>query len=172
MPAHRPHLLSSHLLRRIVVILVVTPVAAWLGADRVWGEEVDFDRDIRPIISENCAFCHGPDEQTREAGLRLDTAEGAWSVLEKGASDDSELMRRVASEDPDEVMPPPGSNRQLTTNQVELLRRWIDRGAPWQQHWSFRPLIAPQIPIVPANPDAPIRNPIDAFVQNVLTSAG
>ena len=172
MPAPTPHLLPSQLSQRIVVILVIATIATLLASGSGWAEEVDFVRDIRPIISENCAFCHGPDEQTREAGLRLDTAEGAWSVIEKGMSSESELMRRIDSEDPDEVMPPPDSNRELNANQMELLRQWIDQGATWEQHWSFRPLVAPQIPVVPANPDAPIRNPIDAFVQNVLSSRG
>ena len=172
MPAQSPHPLSFQFRQRIVVFLVLGSVAALLASERSWAEGVDFVRDIRPIISENCVFCHGPDEQTREAGLRLDNAEGAWSVLEKGMSSESELMRRVTSEDPDEVMPPPDSNRRLGASQIERLRQWIDQGAAWEQHWSFRPLVAPEIPIVPADSDAPIRNPIDAFVQNLLSLRG
>lgn len=131
-------------------------------------EEIDFVRDIRPIISENCAFCHGPDEATREADLRLDTSEGAWSVMEKGNSDQSELLRRIITEDVDELMPPPDSNRSLSRKEKELIRRWIDEGAKWEQHWSFRPIEAPAIPEVRPTPDAPVRNPIDAFVQDTL----
>jgi hypothetical protein len=135
-------------------------------------DEIDFSREIRPILSENCAFCHGPDEQTREAGLRLDLADGAWSVIEKGASDESELIRRIISDDPDEVMPPPDSNRSLTASQIELLRRWVDQGAAWEQHWSFQPLQAPPVPSVPHRDHAPIRNPIDAFVRKELDKRG
>ena len=135
-------------------------------------DEVDFSREIRPILSENCAFCHGPDERTREAGLRLDLADGAWSVIEKESSEQSELIQRVVSDDPDEVMPPPDSNRSLTENQIELLRQWVDQGAAWEQHWSFQPIEAPHVPSVAAHENAPIRNPIDAFVQKELAQRG
>ncbi|TWU02754.1 PSD1 and planctomycete cytochrome C domain-containing protein [Stieleria varia] len=130
-------------------------------------EGIDFVRDIRPILSENCSFCHGPDEATREADLRLDTADGVATVIDK-TSAASELYRRLITEDPDERMPPPESNRKLTPEQIELLRRWMDDGAKWEQHWSFRPITSPPIPRVDPNPVAPIRNPIDAFVQSKL----
>lgn len=135
-------------------------------------DEIDFSRDIQPILSENCAFCHGPDERTREAGLRLDRADGAWSVIEKGSSHESELIRRIVSDDPDELMPPPDSNRSLTADQVELLRRWVDQGAAWEQHWSFQPLQPPRVPTVSQHRHAPIRNPIDAFVRKELDQRG
>ncbi len=135
-------------------------------------DEVDFLRDIQPILSENCAFCHGPDEQTREAGLRLDRADSAWSVIEKGSSHESELIRRIVSDDPDEVMPPPDSNRNLSEDQIRLLRLWIDQGAAWEQHWSFQPLQAPRVPSVSRHEHAPIRNPIDAFVRVELDRRG
>ena len=134
--------------------------------------KVDFARDIRSIISENCVFCHGPDESTREADLRLDTEEGIDSVIEKGSSISSELIRRLISDDPDEVMPPPASNRSLKADQVQLVRQWIDEGATWQKHWAFRPLNMPDIPTAASlnqnGTDPPLRNPIDHFVRKKL----
>ncbi len=167
MPASRPHLSHSPVHR-----LIFTAFALVLLADRSLADDVDFVRDIRPIISENCSFCHGPDEATREADLRLDTAAGAWSVLEKNHSDQSELVRRITTDDADELMPPADSNRSLSPREKELIRRWIDQGAQWEQHWSFRPIVAPDIPKLEPNGDAPIRNSIDAFVQSELTKNG
>ncbi len=148
-------------------LLCLAMAAASASAD-----DVDFVRDIRPLISENCVFCHGPDEATREAGLRLDIAEDAWGVIEKENSQESELFRRLTTDDADELMPPPDSNRSLSEKEIELIRRWIDQGAAWEQHWSFRPLVAPPVPSVRANADAPVRNPIDAFVQSELAKRG
>ncbi len=146
--------------------------AITLCATTAMGQEVDFVRDIRPIISENCSFCHGPDEATREADLRLDTAEGAWTVLEKNDSADSELFRRITTEDPDELMPPADSNRKLSKTEIDLIRQWIDQGAPWEQHWSFRPIVAPDIPDLSPVAPGKIRNPIDAFVQHQQSKRG
>ncbi len=128
------------------------------------GDDVDFDRDIRPILSENCAFCHGPDEATRQADLRLDTADGAWSMIDKNNAAASELFRRITSSDPDELMPPAESNRSLSVQQIELVRRWIDQGAVWEQHWSFRPIESPPIP--------ESSHPIDALVLKQLDARG
>ncbi|MEM8671044.1 MAG: PSD1 and planctomycete cytochrome C domain-containing protein [Planctomycetota bacterium] len=153
----------------IAVLLLGTPSDA---EDRSDAEQIDFARDIRPILSENCSFCHGPDEATREAGLRLDTESGAAEVLVANDSDASELFRRLISDDADELMPPPESNRKLSKRQIDLIRRWIDAGAPWEQHWSFRPIEATSVPEAPNNKHAPIRNPIDAFVQNKLADEG
>ena len=134
--------------------------------------KIDFARDIRSIISENCVFCHGPDESTREADLRLDTEEGIESVIEKGSAANSELINRLISEDPDEVMPPPESNRSVKTAEVDRLRQWIDEGAVWQTHWAFRPLSLPDIPTAKSlnhkDTDRPLRNPIDHFVRKKL----
>src|SRR6266481_3111088 len=122
-----------------VVLLSTAPLciaASTIGA-------VDFNRDIRPILSDDCYQCHGPDEKARKAKLRLDTKEGAFrlkdgkGILIPGKSAESELIRRVTNTDPDEVMPPPKSNRKLTAAQIDLLRRWIDQGAKWGLHWAF-----------------------------------
>ncbi|MFM8252693.1 MAG: PSD1 and planctomycete cytochrome C domain-containing protein [Planctomycetota bacterium] len=143
-------------------------------------EPLQFGRDILPILSDNCFFCHGPDEKNREANLRLDTEEGAiqpretTAAIVRGKSAMSELMRRITSSDPELQMPPPKSNRKLTPQQIELVRRWIDEGAVWGKHWAFEPPVRPQPPLPAA--DSPHaqwpRNPIDHFVLDRLRQAG
>ncbi len=151
------------------VRLPVAGIALALIAVPTWAAPpVDFARDIRPILSENCVYCHGPDESQRQAGLRLDTRDGALSIVDPNDRSSSEMMDRLTSDDPDYVMPPPKSNRSLTQQQIEFIGQWIDAGAKWEQHWSFRPIIQPPVPRVAESPTAPIRNPIDAFVQSQL----
>lgn len=131
-------------------------------------DSVSFSRDVQPILSENCFFCHGPDEQQRQADLRLDTEEGAVPVLGRDAAV-STLLQRINSQDHDEMMPPPESNRTLTGDQKQILQRWIAQGAPWGKHWSFEPLTPPSVPSVDSDvTNAFVRNPIDSFVQENL----
>ncbi|MGI9474246.1 MAG: DUF1553 domain-containing protein [Rubripirellula sp.] len=104
---------------------------AWCRADTV-----EFARDIRPILSDKCFYCHGPDEQHREADLRLDLQEEAFSVIEPGQPDASELVARILSRD-DDIMPPVDSHKVLSDSEIELLSRWVTQGAEWTQHWSF-----------------------------------
>lgn len=102
-------------------------------------EVIGFNQHIRPVLSENCFHCHGPDEATREAGLRLDEREpvlGAGAIV-PGDAAASELIRRITSEDSRDLMPPPGSHRELSAEQRDLLARWIDQGAPYEPHWAF-----------------------------------
>lgn len=141
-----------------------------LVAQNEAAQVVDFARDIRPIISENCVFCHGPDEDQRQADLRLDTHDGALGVIKSGKRDASVLFDRITTDDSDSVMPPPDSNRNLSDQQIELIGRWIDQGAKWQQHWSFRPITKPAVPNLDANESSAAGqlNPIDAFVQQRL----
>ena len=134
----------------------------------LFAEPVDFVRDIRPILSENCVFCHGPDENQRQADLRLDTHDGALSVIETDDADASELLSRLITDDDDLKMPPPDSNRALTKQQIDLVRTWIDQGAKWEQHWSFKPIVRPKVPDPKPDVKFPIRNPIDAFIQSRL----
>jgi hypothetical protein len=125
-------------------------------------DKVDFARDVLPILSDNCFNCHGPDEKTRKAKLRLDTKEGAFaSSVVPGKSANSELIARVVSKEADSVMPPPKSNKKLTAAQVDTLKKWIDAGAPWGTHWAFT---APKRPDVPKTKHE-ARNAIDAFVR-------
>ena len=137
-------------------------------------EGISFDRDIRPLLSENCYACHGPGEQ--EAGLRLDVAEHATAELESGARavvagdlQASELIARIESTDPYVVMPPPHTNKTLTDEQKALLARWISEGAPIEQHWSFTPI---ERPAVPDAADPAAANPIDRFLETRLTEEG
>ncbi len=138
---------------------------------------VDFDRQVRPILSENCFHCHGPDARVRKARLRLDTKEGLGGeaktggrILLPGKSDDSELIARVSSSDASQVMPPPRSGKRLSKEQVALLRRWVDEGAPWSDHWAFGPPRRPPFPRV--TDPAWARNPIDRFVLARLEREG
>jgi hypothetical protein len=131
---------------------------------------VRFDRDVLPILSDHCFQCHGPDARARKADLRLDTKEGAFHAIVTGKSEESELVSRVASNDPDEVMPPPSAHRPLKPAQVETLKRWIDSGAAWGKHWAFEPPVRSEPPAV-KNPAWP-RNPIDRFVLARLETEG
>jgi hypothetical protein len=152
-------------------------LAVLLGATSVAGTEaglaVQFNRDIRPILSDNCFACHGFDANTREAGLRLDTAEGAVTELRggrfaivPGAPEKSELYQRITAPDPLEVMPPPETGKSLNPEQVSLLKRWIEQGAAYEEHWAFAPVQRPVLPEVKLASWP--RNPIDHFVLSVL----
>ena len=105
----------------------------------LYGEPLDFNRDVRPILSENCFYCHGVDGNKREAGLRLDVREDALAMeaIVPGSLEDSEMYYRIHSEDEDEIMPPPESNRILSAEQKKILERWINEGAQYEQHWAF-----------------------------------
>jgi mono/diheme cytochrome c family protein len=133
---------------------------------------IDFNREIRPILSDNCFSCHGFDAKKRKADLRLDTPEGAYAVkdgvaaIQPGDPKASALLQRALSKDPDEVMPPPDSHKKLTPAQIETLRRWIAQGAPYRKHWSFEP------PVKAAVPAFPNLSPIDAFLRAELSRHG
>ena len=108
------------------------------------GDDVNFSRDILPLLSDNCFKCHGPDEANREAGLRLDQHEASQAKLESGnlaivpgRSAESSLYERISSSDPDLKMPPVDSGKKLTPKQIALLKKWIDSGAEWSRHWAF-----------------------------------
>ena len=135
-------------------------------------DKLQYNRDIRPILSENCFACHGPDSAARQADLRLDQREAAvdYGAIAPGDVESSLLVERIVTEDPDAVMPPPASHKKLTAEQKDLLRRWVEQGAEYQPHWSF---IAPTRPAVPeVSKKDWVRNPIDAFVLARLEKAG
>jgi len=147
---------------------------AW-GAGPVPGK-VDFARVVRPILAESCLECHGPDPKGRKADLRLDSRadvfadRGGFRLVVPGRPEESELIARITSEDPDEVMPPTKSRRQLTKAQIELLKRWVAEGAAWSEHWAFTPPVRPEIPKV-SGPEW-CRNPVDRFVLARLDRTG
>lgn len=129
---------------------------------------VDFQRQIRPLLSENCFQCHGPDSGTRMAGLRLDRREDAFHIRKSGVlivpgkPDASLVYQRISATDASRRMPPAMSRKSMTPQQVALIRQWIEQGAPWRNHWAFE---APVKPALPAVKDAPwVRNPIDRFI--------
>ena len=124
--------------RRILSVSIGLYIAAF-SSSLLQAQEVDFDRDIRPILSNNCFACHGPDQNTREAELRLDDKDSVFSdrdtpLITPGKSSASELFRRISSTDENEMMPPAGFRKKLTDDQIELIKNWIDQGAEWKQH--------------------------------------
>jgi len=126
------------------------------------GDEIDFNRDVRPILANNCYECHGPDEASREADLRLDMLDAALeTVIVPGKPDASTLISRLFSKDADEVMPPPASKRRPTEKQLQTLRKWIEQGARYERHWAFVPPLRPEPPTV--SQPGWTRNAIDAF---------
>lgn len=148
--------------------LFVSPVFA--------GEGVSFQRDVRPILSDNCFQCHGPDPESRKAGLRLDTLADAMAAREGGAAivpgdpGQGSLMARILATDPDDVMPPPSSGKQLNPEQIETLRAWIAQGAEWPEHWAFTGPVRPSVP--EASQPEWTRNAIDHFVLDRLRREG
>ena len=126
----------------------------------------DFARDVRPILASNCFKCHGPDDRARKAKLRLDDPAAAKAVL--GRPGESEVLARVFSADPDQVMPPPSTKLTLTAAQKDVLKRWVAAGAPYAAHWAFVKPTRPPVPTVAG----PVRNPIDAFVLARLAKEG
>ena len=159
----------------VAVLLLVSVVAAAPSATEP-AESVDFQRDVRPILSDNCFQCHGPDSKTRMAELRLDTREGAFAQRENGtpivAGDPqaSLLYQRIATKDPARRMPPVFTNKELTAEQIDVLKRWIEQGASWDQHWSFRTLKRPDPAAVKNEPW--VRNGIDRFILARLEAEG
>jgi hypothetical protein len=146
--------------------LKIYNLALFLGISPSLAGELEFNRDIRPILSENCFLCHGPDKHKREAKLRLDTREGALKMdaIVPGNPDDSEIIYRILEDDPDEIMPPPDSHRKLTKEQIAILKQWVKEGAKYQDHWSFVPPLSTS--------KKPLREVIDQQIQQELKKSG
>lgn len=153
---------SPCVIRALVIPVLISSAIA---------EPIDFSKQIRPILSENCFFCHGPDEEKREAGLRLDEEAGAKSdndgviAVVPGHPDQSALIERIVTTDPDEIMPPPKQHKVITPAQVALLKEWIRQGAKWGKHWSYEKVVRPTVP-------AGAANPVDAFLLRRLKQEG
>jgi hypothetical protein len=151
--------------------LAVSALFLGSGGGRA-ADGIEYNRDIRPILAENCFTCHGPDSASRKAGLRLDQRHAAVKAeaIVPGKPDDSELVQRIFSTVKRERMPPAATKKELTTAQKDLLKRWIARGAEYQPHWSF---IAPKRPALPTVKDTGwVRNPIDRFILAELEKRG
>ena len=159
----------------ICFTLVATLFTLWPLAGQA--ADIEFNRDVRPILSNHCFTCHGPDTATREAGLRLDKREAALRQADSGEPAivpgdvaASELFRRITSDDADIRMPPVDGPKQLNAGQIAILKAWIEQGAEYQQHWAF---VAPQHPEVPDVDSADLpNNDIDRFVLSSLQRAG
>ena len=131
-----------------------------------------YNREIRPMLSENCFACHGPDKNQRKGKLRLDVREAAIEkkALVPGKPQESELVKRLYTTNADDLMPPPESHKKLTAQQKNLLERWIEQGAEYEPHWAYIPAKRPEVP-QPRNRQG-VRNPIDAFILQTLEAKG
>lgn len=158
---------SSRCSAVILFVLAVTASSHTGSAD-----EISFNRDIRPILSDACFQCHGPDEKKREGNLRLDIAEAARKggdsgpAIVPGKIDQGELWKRVTSHDPDLQMPPASSGKSLTDAQIATLRKWLESGAEYQGHWAFIPVERPPVPSLTSLPAT--GNPVDMFIRHRL----
>ena len=166
----------SLLCKRPVLLMVLVHACVVGRAQPAAPDRVEFNRDIRPILTNACFKCHGPDAKKREADLRLDRREAAFaerdglSALVSAKPSKSELYRRITSSDPDKRMPPADSGRTLSKAQIELIRRWIEQGARWQGHWAFIP---PRRSRLPSVKDAQWpSNSVDHFILSRLENAG
>ncbi len=157
------------------VILGLTAVAPTMASPAA-AAAPQYNRDVRPILANHCFKCHGPDEQARQAGLRLDQRDAALAAADSGAvaivpgkPDESELVRRICASDPAEQMPPAAANKPLANEQRETLRDWIAAGAPYESHWAFVPPV--QAPLPPVHRTSWPRNAIDHFILARLEAA-
>lgn len=168
--------LRRFLLRSVTCSFGVLCLSTGLMAAEPAEKPVDFIRDVRPILARNCYECHGPDEGHRKGDLRLDTAAGAFAKNKDSTAfvarnvEESEAFQRIISTDDSERMPPPKSGKTIPPEQVEILKRWIEQGAPWSAHWAFEKPVRPALPAVS---DATwSRNEIDRFVLARLDREG
>ncbi len=152
------------MIRPLSVLLFTSIVAT--AAEPPIPAKIQFNRDVLPVLSDNCFYCHGPDPKHREAKLRLDIREEALKAeaFVPGKADVSELIARITTSDEDDLMPPPDSHKKLTPRQKEIFKRWIAQGAEYQKHWSY------ETPVKAAIPEG--KNGIDVLVQRRLTEAG
>ena len=138
------------------------------------GKEISFNRDIRPILSDKCYACHGPDENTRKADFRLDIEADAFiphgkyeAAIVKGDPENSPLYQRLITEDKDDIMPPLDSHKELSTKEIELIEQWIREGAEWEGHWAFEKPEKPAVPEISWG-----MNAVDAFIYDSMREKG
>jgi hypothetical protein len=175
------------LLKRWMEVLVLGRVLQTVGIvaslfligtlDVFAAEPIQFNRDVRPILSDKCYQCHGPDEGAREEDLRLDLKEGLRGTTEMGQpivmpgdAEESEMYYRISNPDPEERMPPEEFPQKLSSDEIDTIKRWIEEGATWQGHWAFIPPVKPALPT--ASNTAWLRNEIDHFILNRLDAEG
>jgi mono/diheme cytochrome c family protein len=159
--------------RKIFLAIAV----ALFSARAVIAAPVDFNRQVRPIFSEHCYACHGPDDGKRKAGLRLDREEDAFKELKSGEHaiiagdlEKSALVKRITTSDEDDIMPPVKHGKPLSKAQIDTLVRWVKEGAKWQKHWAFVPAVRPELPKV--KEESWPKNGIDYFIADKLEKSG
>jgi hypothetical protein len=166
--------------RPLILFLALFSPALVRGADAALPDKITFNRDVRPILAENCFKCHGFDKKQREANRRLDTREGALAdndgirAIVPGNLGESDLHLRIHSEDKDDLMPPADSGKKLSERQKAILDRWIEQGAEYQQHWAYLPIVRPPLPApvsATKEGDRPL-GAIDQFVRARLATIG
>ena len=162
--------------KSIIWILLFVSILGF--GNKITANEISFSKQILPLLSNNCFECHGPDKEERKAGLRLDTHDGALMELKSGFnalvpnnSSESELYLRIISEDSEEVMPPPESGKNLTVEEKELIKKWIDSGGEWGKHWAFEKPKKDEVPQAAEEGWEP-NNPIDYFIHERLKEEG
>jgi hypothetical protein len=150
---------------KTLLLASLAPLAVFAAEPPV-PAKIEFNRDVRPILSDNCFYCHGPDKNHREADLRLDLRDEAISAkaIVPGKTSESELIARIVTDDEDDLMPPPDSHKKLTERQKSILKKWIEQGAAYQQHWAYEKPVKAAIPAG--------QHPIDHLVQKRLTEIG
>ncbi|MBP6784415.1 MAG: hypothetical protein KA152_11545, partial [Verrucomicrobiales bacterium] len=157
-------------MKSALLIALILPLAT------AYAEKLQFNRDVRPILSDKCFKCHGPDAKNQKSKFRIETRAHATADLDgtfgivPGKLKESEVHWRIHSEDPDEIMPPPEKKTKLTPAEVAILDRWIEEGAEYQDHWSFVPI--PETVTVPDVKSEWIKNDIDAFIYARLEKEG
>jgi hypothetical protein len=168
---------SCGVLALAVAVVAALGIAEEKATLSAMTSRVDFTRQIRPLLSDRCFRCHGPDASRRKAKLRLDVREGAfkkleagWAVVKPGDPSKSELVRRITTDDTEDMMPPPESKLSLTADEKALLTRWVAEGAEYRPHWSLAPVAA--TPLRPRAGTSVTSNPIDAFVRARLEQEG
>ena len=165
----------TRLLLNPIASVILISAAATSTSNAAPTDEIDFGSQIRPILSKNCFFCHGPDAHERKADLRLDTYEGAIEdrdgnrAIDPDNLADSEFIYRITTDDEDDIMPTIKSHKKLTAEEISLLTRWVESGAEYSDHWAF---VDPAKPTPPVESSGWAKNPIDQFVHARLTSAG
>ncbi|MFO0808572.1 MAG: PSD1 and planctomycete cytochrome C domain-containing protein [Gemmataceae bacterium] len=153
-----------------IVAVAIFAMATSAFTDPPRDKPIDFNRDVRPILSNACFACHGPDEKARKADFRLDTEEGSLAALVKGKPEESELIARVSSDDAAKHMPPKKTGKTLSPAEIDLLTRWIKQGATYQKHWAY---VVPKRPDLPTVRDASrVKNSVDRFILARIDAEG
>jgi hypothetical protein len=175
-----PQLLRKSVTPRLLVLglvgMLCTSILSATAAEKTETPRIEFNRDIRPILSEKCLHCHGPDPATREADLRLDDPADVrkprddYSIINLKQPADSELLKRLLTTDADLKMPPDDSGKEISLQEIALIQRWVEQGAEYQQHWSFIPPRRTELPAV--NNQSWSKTPLDRFVLSRLEREG